>query len=507
MSTLLDPNDSSAIIELFPLTFSEKLDEAKAAAATIHKLVTGTPLTEFTKLERALRARSPYSDENVYQWYQLYPAKMDLLERFGDASVSLLAVASFHPNGYVREEAVKQLSLLPTDAVVPFLILRLNDWVYEVRDAAVKAIYSRLRPEYTEAFIAGFSLVSRLEQARRADHREMLARVNQLLLSDECRADLLASLKSEDRAARRTSFKLALTLNGADLKQVAELGMADEDTAIRSWTAQRIASAFDGPTLESFLARMKDDRFMPMRRAALRTIVKLNSPHVIEELRIALLDPHASMREEARYHWTRTQATDVADFYRQQLVDANGPVLYSAISGLGETGRVPDDQVLVPYTSHESSKIRRAALKALAALRPEAHVEIFMKALADELRSTSREALKALVRKTSLLNAARVWEVFASSNHVHVKRNALALLEKFSKWESIGYLLSALCESDEELISRNRIAISSWLGEFNRSFSSPAPEQIKRFKDALERCGTVLDDETRQRLQFTLVGF
>jgi hypothetical protein len=46
--------------------------------------------------------------------------------------------------------------------------------------------------------------------------------------------------------------------------------------------------------------------------------------------------------------------------------------------------------------------------------------------------------------------------------------------------------------------------IDLWLGGFNRNSSSPTTEQIAKLKDALETCGELLTEETRQHLQFLL---
>src|SRR6185503_4422538 len=99
----------------------------------------------------------------------------------------------------------------------------------------------------------------------------------------------------------------------------------------------------------------KHDPFMPLRREALRIAVRINSPQVKEELRIGLLDPHQSIREECRFHLRKMQSIDLAAFYRQHLgVSERMSNLYSAISGLGETGSTEDDSLIVPYTSHQA---------------------------------------------------------------------------------------------------------------------------------------------------------
>lgn len=505
LSEIGDSNETAAIIDILPFIFSRG-DTAQAAAAAVHKLLLGTSLTDLPWLDSALRYSSTYFAPDFNHWNNLLPTKIDELERFGEASVSLLGLASFHLNGYVREGAIRKLSLIRTGVEVRFFIIRLNDWVSSIRDAAYQAIRSRIKPEYCRTFIASYTLLSRLEYAGRADHSEIISAVNQLLQSDECRPALLESLTSEDRFLRRASFKLALDPTKSDVQEVVRQALKDDDTVIRQRAAQTIASAFEGETLEHFRELMKRDRFMPVRREALRIAIKLNAPHVIEELHDALLDPHVSMREEARYHLKRIQPIDVAAFYRQHLSQAEGGTLYSAISGLGETGRAEDDSLLIPYTTHASSRIRSAAIKALAKVNRGAHVDLFVNAVKDEVPYVSRQALGALTQKGWWLRAESIWELFSSASHTHVKRNALSLIEKLGKWESVPLILRALTDSDEDIAAMSRAAIARWLGRVNRSFSSPTPEQLRRLRDELANVDNLIDEETREQLLFSLKG-
>src|SRR3989442_8059059 len=175
---------------------------------------------------------------------------MGLLECFGDASVSLFGMASFHRSGYVREAAIKRLDLITSGAELPFLILRLNDWVSNVRDAAYGAIRSRLRSEYARHFIANLQLLTRLEEAGRADHKPLVQAIYQLSQSAECWSALLESLKSEDRFIKRASFKLALNSIAPALPEAVRLALHQKDTVVRAWAAHRVSSAFAGATLD-----------------------------------------------------------------------------------------------------------------------------------------------------------------------------------------------------------------------------------------------------------------
>jgi hypothetical protein len=127
-----------------------------------------------------------------------------------------------------------------------------------------------------------------------------------------------------------------------------------------------------------------------------------------------------------------------------------------------------------------------------------------MEALNDQVPCVSRQALNALTQKAAVVSGERIWELFQSSASAHVRRNALSLIEKLGKWDSIYYLLRAVRDSDEAIAGMSRFAIQRWLARFNRSFSSPTHEQLTKLGNALETAGTLLDNRTMEQLHFSI---
>jgi HEAT repeat protein len=503
LSAIGDSNEPAAITGILPFALSARRDIAKAAAVAVHKLTRGVTSRELAWLDSAVRKLSPYSGSDFYAWHKMSPEQLGLLERFGETSESLLGMASFHRSGHVRQAAIERLDLIATGAEVPFLILRLNDWVSNVRGVAYTATRSRLKPEYAASFITNLALVSRLEEAGRADHHDLIRAINELLQSDACRPALLKSLKSEDRFIRRASFRLAFN-SSMNLPELASWALNDRDTVVRLWAAQKVTSTLTGKTLDQFLELMKRDRFMPVRREALRSDVTRGFERAPGELRLALLDINASMREEARYHLRMIAPMDVAGFYRESLSTRPNTNLFSAICGLGETGSEADDRVIVSYTSDRTPKIRGAALRALARLNGKAHVELFLNALKDEVPNVSRQALMALIDKRSAITGEKVWAIFASAPQGHVKRNSLSLLEALPKWDSIFYLLKAIRDGEEAIAVMSRIGIQRWLARFNRTFNLPSSDQLAKVKAALAECDELLDERIREQILFLI---
>jgi HEAT repeat protein len=227
----------------------------------------------------------------------------------------------------------------------------------------------------------------------------------------------------------------------------------------------------------------------------------------LSELRSALLDQHPSMREEARYHMREREQIDVAEFYREILSAGEGSTFYAALCGLGEAGTTQDALLIAPHTSHPTSKVRWAAIKALAKLNSGQYIDLFMDALKDPIPYVSREALNALASRRGAFNGERIWKILQSASTTHVKRNVFSLIEKLGKWDSIYYLVRSVRDSDETIAAMGQFGIQRWLAGVNRSFTSPSSEQLTTLRKALEETGNLLDAETMRQLQFSMKGF
>ncbi len=117
--------------------------------------------------------------------------------------VSRLGLVSFHPNGHVREAAIQRLAEIHTGEELPFLLIRLNDWVMEVREKAHDAVILRMDPSYAEHFLRHIALVLRLEMCGRANRR-IVGEITAFLKGPECRSALESAAASGDRLVRRT---------------------------------------------------------------------------------------------------------------------------------------------------------------------------------------------------------------------------------------------------------------------------------------------------------------
>jgi HEAT repeat protein len=72
------------------------------------------------------------------------------------------------PSGYKRENAVRRLGMLGDPAALDSLLRRANDWVPQVRLAALHAIRQLMIPANANAFVSSLPEIFHLEQCGRA---------------------------------------------------------------------------------------------------------------------------------------------------------------------------------------------------------------------------------------------------------------------------------------------------------------------------------------------------
>lgn len=81
----------------------------------------------------------------------------------------ILALGSFHPNGYYRQACLEEMAGYP--GALPFLVLRLNDWVGQVRLAAARAVLTRLEICPLDELFMAMMALDKVKRSGRKDDR------------------------------------------------------------------------------------------------------------------------------------------------------------------------------------------------------------------------------------------------------------------------------------------------------------------------------------------------
>jgi len=476
--------ESAAIPEISYLLVDASGPVWHAAAEAVNRLLETLKPLDLVALDQRMREVGSYDREVDRRWRKLRPSDLSRFES-SEFAARLLGLASFHSGGYVREAAIKSLMTQESGNELPFLLIRLNDWVTPVREAAAKAVDAKMHAEYAHHFMRCLQLVLRLGKCGRAN-RGLVENVCGLLRRAECRDILQAGMKSNDRALRRASFQLAADAEQSARAVIIRAALLDADPVARAWAVRRFLPEITAEDLPSVAAPMLVDRFMPVRRDALWALATKCPDFAAEPLRRALLDSHVGMREVARHFLMVAGCFDARRFYLEALEHNKGRTGVAAIRGLGETGRPEDAAAVSENFNSAEPRFRRAATYAVGKLDGKHFIGPLLLMLADESPSVSREALRALLPNAHEPTLEAYWKLFANDKRVFVQRNVLVLMLRFGKWEKLPPLLLACSNEDARLSGFAQNALRAWFRNYNHSFAEPTRIDREKIQVALQ---------------------
>lgn len=495
-------SEPAAIPHLAPALFSDDAKARTAAAHAISALLQLLSIDDLPHLDESMRG-GWYTEI----WRKLEPRELAPLVGPGQAGATVLEASSMHPNGFVREEAVRRLALRSDGSELPYLLLRLNDWVRQVRQAAVEAVERRIAVGYARHFASALFLVVRLERTSRGDHLSILRRIYDLLASPAAREPMLAELRSGSRYARRASFRILTRPPSDDIAGVLLAAAKANDSVIRLWAARSLATALEPNQLRAVLSEMFRDPSAPVRREALRAWVTIFVNEAEDVLEHALLDRSASVRAFARFHLANRGQDWQRRFYRDAIGRGRISELPAAIAGLAETGGLEDAPVVESFLGHPTTAIRRTAVRYLIRLGGDEFIDRVFECMTDASRGVSNQSRQSVQPHVARIGGSRLWLCFSEDGLLHIRRNALRLLSALPKWEALSYLIKATLDRVPTLSELARDYVVRWDAKYNQTQAPPTDEQLLEARAALALAREKLPSTTIESISFSIRTF
>lgn len=495
LQRLGESGDSDAIATLLDYALSSDVHEASIARASVARLLASVEVRKLGNLDERLREQAPYG---LRAWYALRVADVAKL-----GHPALLALATSHPNGFVREDALRTIALGGDGSEIPLLLVRLNDWVLPIRTLAEASLRERLSPRYARGWARALPLLMRLREQKRGMHHVMIRDVRRLLQQRECRPALAEALKDGDLHVRREAFRLAKGAEGLSLPELALRALEDRDALVRLFALREIAKETPEEHREAIAVALRDPYFA-VRREALALLERLDGIHARPDVEGALLDRHVAVREWAQRALERVAPDlDPRERYREELATARGNRLAAAVLGLSEVGRRTDAATLRPYFRNDRASVRRAVLRALYRMETPAPVDVLLEGLQDPRGSVSTVARSLLARETLPPMAPGLEELVRDRTQpTAVRRNALWLLSRLDKWASAAALVAATAEPP--LAALAETLLFRWIARYNRSFTTLSAERERALRDALASAGASVPAEIGRTLRSIL---
>ena len=448
--------------------------------------------SELPTLDDQMRGYGPW----WASWDRIEPADVRRLKE-GATTWASLAVLSMHRSGYVREAALRRLAESKDGTELPYIFIRLNDWVVEIHRLAESAIAARLTPRSAAGLVQLLPLVGLLGRWSRAPD-DMESRITEVLSAAESRPAMLSGLRSNDVGVRRRVLRLLIEAGGESLHSFLQTALQDEDVVVRTWAAAAARKVLDGQDLREALDEIGRNRSARVRQEALIGWVTRFPEESHDRLVAALLDRLATVRGFAQFE-LRRGGFDVVAFYRGRIANLQSP---EPIVGLGEVGS-PEDTILVePYIRAADERMRIAAVHAIDRLGGDKRASLLVSALGDPAPAVSKAARRVLVRRPQGVDFEAVLSIFQEDGRSSVRRNSLQVLTAASKWAWLRYSLVAVSDTDPDIRADGLGQIDLWKLAWNRSFVEPTAQDLAEIQSAVDS----LDDELRANV-LDRIGF
>ena len=476
------------------------------AAAAIDARVSGLGPAALAHVDAHARSLSLYQyDPNA--WARLTPAVATRIATSLAATYpSVAALFTLHPNGYVRQSALLVLDHLDTRIAIPFLAIRVNDWVDQVAATAATLLNSRLVIANRSAIAEQLPHFLHLLAKTRRDHGTLAASLSEVLMSDGG-VELLSRVGTLDAHTRRYAYEMLTSRRTAFTAQALESAIEDPDPTIRMRGVRWLLTAGDTvvPTLQRLAAH---DRAPRVRREAAVGLDQLNAGGLDAMVRDWLVDASPSVRDVARaIAQRRALPISPRDVYLSELPIESARRIATALDGLGEIGANQDDRRVEALLSSRWPRVRRTALRALSRLRGTDAVPSAMDALSDESASVRSEAVETLRRHVAAVNFEDALEQFGQISDGRSRGKMLALFAAAPKWDAPTYLLDALQDEAESVRAGARSRLLGWLESFNRTGVQPGSTQLRRISQRLDTLGNAVPADIAERLRFLLRTF
>ncbi|MCF2529068.1 hypothetical protein [Yinghuangia soli] len=410
-----------------------------------------------------------------------------------------VVLAVMHPDGRLRESALRRMTQRSEGVWTPYITLRTTDWVRPVREIALLALVDRLLENPAAHLRPAAELVFSVPDRKRA--RTARLQVDAAIAAGP--REVLGELRASPiPALRRAAFR-AGTWPGTALDELVRVAEGDGDPRLRPAAAETAAREALWTGRGDLLARLAMASHASVRAVGIVAAARAGDPG---RALGALDDVSAVIRASAR-DIARRHGVDALAHYRAAVSGPEAPAP-GALSGLGETGGPTDAALAGRWLAHPEPDGRLRALQALGqldAVPTDAALALF----ADSSAAVVRGATAVLLRRIDGVPEEALWPALADGRRVR-RVGAFRLLRAKGGVPRLKAALVAAGGPDPKLAAQALAALQAWADQpFHWSARvrlrpdgdlSCTPGERTELMGLAAGIGGSLSDRTRERL-------
>lgn len=476
----------------------------QAARRTVHSLL--SQLSPYDLMYVGESFDWAYGWYSRDSWDKLKPTEVTGVagQQGEEGHTAVLGLMTFHRNGYVRHEAVRQLSKLHDGSELNFLLIRQNDWVEQIAADAQAAVTDRLANADALLLEESLEIILHLASLKRYDHGETITKTIDVLLREESSDVLRRVVHSPSRNVRRQIVRHGLEKSGDHHTRLVPLGIESEDAVIRLACCRHLTRAYDEESLTDVLDRLTKDRYMPVRREALRRRAEQFPNAATEIWKQALLDRHRSIRDLACWHIAKRRTESPTTLYRNAI--HKSPTSLPALEGLAETCDESDIAFFRHLLTHPIPSRRCVAVRGLVRIGKASSVNEVLPMLRDESPRVVRAVWKTIGPHQQHVPRDELFTVAMDGKTLVARHTAVTILADMGKWESLPWLLKIASEAKADTAEYAEQIIRK-VCACNTVFTKPSKSATEKITRELERSKHFVAEEVQDLVKAELSRF
>ena len=424
------------------------------------------------------------SQNQLYDSLKYVPIHLSDIEFFsntfpGDVSVKLLALSSLNHNGYVRQRAIETLAMTKHPLGIRFLIIRLNDWVQNVREVAASCIQKYFHDDYREEFISQLDHIVGLRNVGRIDLTKEYESILGYVLEKKLTTETYQSLMVTDKA-RLLYVKKYIEVNGIDF-QLIKILIGDRSFLMRIQVLRHV-NELNPSDRRSIIVQLLNDKSSQVR---LRTLYCLadNAIQYYDTILKLTSDLSASVRDLARY-LLKTRDLNFREVYKGRIQVNDHRV--GSILGLAEVGTTDDLDLLKTLIEAEDKKTRLACLIGIQKVDVQQAKAFALKLLTDEPNKIRKRCIEILSRTWDQDVMRQTERLYESADPI-LKKMILILYNTVGGWDVLAQFIKATSDRNAGVRELAWNFLQKWKEKALRLFTRPPKEAIAKAKSYYEQ--------------------
>ena len=370
-----------------------------------------------------------------------------------DATRSGAFVLMCSGDGFKRQRALEAVREVPSGFCLGLLIVRLNDWVEEVRQAArlaLDGLAERLKSDLLLECYELYLSSSDWGRMRKVDRVALDRLFGQGVPRDLLMTSIVArrddrAVTTAERMLRRGEWDselptLATTAChwGVRLKALRALFAGEHRWLEHGMRRRPLSTEIDR---EFLIDQALGDRSASVRLAGLRAYAESLEvrPHARSRLEGLVLDGSAKVASSAAF-WLGHAGGDPRTVIREQM-GSGAPLAAATLGLLGTVGKPGDDDALLQAANTSVGWTKWTALTAAARLAPGTALPLIEAIALGEHTGEARRAVRTLARLDQGIEFGRLMQ-WAATPEEFVARNFFVLAHKQVPWRASAIVLN-----------------------------------------------------------------